>query len=64
MKSTSTTKEDYGQLVIIILYLREYKKRHTHRSSQNGINKVDGVEADNRRAISDIQQRSDEKTMI
>ena len=30
MKSTSTTEEDYGILGIITLYLREYRKKHTH----------------------------------
>ena len=29
MKSASTTQEDYGQRGIIILFLREHKKRHT-----------------------------------
>ena len=33
MKSTSTTQENYGQLGSIILFLREYKKRHTQKSS-------------------------------
>ena len=33
-KSTSTTKEDYGLPGITILYLREYRKRHTQRSSK------------------------------
>ena len=31
MKSTSTTQEDYGQLGIIILFLREYRKGHTQK---------------------------------
>ena len=60
MNSTSTMKEGYGQLGIIVLSLREYEKRHTQKFFKKK-SKVDGMEADNRRAIIEIQKRSDEK---
>ena len=42
-------------------YLCENTRRGTHKNNSKKKQKVDGMEADNRRAIIEIQKRSDEK---